>query len=349
MIDKRVTIVDISRRLNVSPTTVAKALNGKPKISRSLREEVLKIAGEMNYVPNKSAKALSRNDLNIGVIYPVEPKEFYRYIEKGVRGEVENLLDCKVKAALYPVDGLHDVINVKNALIELYERGVDGIVLSPGLNSGEYGAELIKLMNKNIPVVYLVNELENAPGLGCVRMDGTTAGRIAAQFLHFCLYEKRNVVVFSCNKEILVQRECINGFIQEANSHELTVKGVFETQDDKKIAYYLTEKILSDMPDVHGVYVSSYNTVAVCDCLRDQKKSDSIKIIGQDIYEEMLPCMRDGTQRATLFQDPYEQGKRAVRILYNHLIGAAVPESYYKITPQIVFTSNLDAFMDKII
>jgi LacI family transcriptional regulator len=345
--EKRVTIKDISQRLNITPTTVTKALNGKPKISATLRAEVIKVAKEMNYKPNKSAKALSRNELTIGVVYPTEPKEFYYHIEKGLQEETNNLMDYKVNTLMYPVSGLNAVADVQKSLDELYGRGIDGLVLSPGFNSFEYGDILDKFGAHNIPVVYLVNEVDKKSGLGCVCMDGITAGRMAAQFLSFCIHGDCNVVVLSCNKEIRVQHDCINGFIQESKKHDINIKGVFETQDDKKIAYYLTEKLLSDMPEVNGIYVSSFNTAAVCQCLIDHKKDRGIKVIGQDIFDEMTKYMQNDSQQATLFQDPREQGRRAVRILYNHLIGETVSDSYFFITPQIVFTSNLDIYYKK--
>ena len=345
--EKRITITDISRRLNVSPTTVTKALNGKPKISEAMREEVIKVAAEMNYKPNKSAKALSRNELTIGIVYPKEPNEFYSLVEKGLKNESDNLIDYKVNSLFYPVDGLSNAFDIREALIELKNRGIDGLVLSPGFKDIEYQDVLEELTISKTPIVYLVNEVDKKPGLGCVCMDGILAGRMAAQFLGFCLREKRNVVVFSCNNDIRVQRDCIKGFIEESKSQNVNLKGVFETQDDKKTAYLLMENVLADMPDVNGVYVSSYNTAAVCKCLADHKKTQDVKVIGQDVFDEMIPYMENGIQQATLYQNPCEQGKRAVRILYKRLIKEEVPESYFYITPQIVFTSNLSAYINK--
>ena len=54
---KRVTILDIAKKLNVSTTTVNKALSGKPKVSSRTRKLVLETAEQLGYRPNKSAQA----------------------------------------------------------------------------------------------------------------------------------------------------------------------------------------------------------------------------------------------------------------------------------------------------
>ena len=55
---KRVTLDDIARRVKVSRATVSLALNDKGTLPASRREEIKRIAAELNYVPNPLAQAL---------------------------------------------------------------------------------------------------------------------------------------------------------------------------------------------------------------------------------------------------------------------------------------------------
>ncbi|GIX07045.1 MAG: hypothetical protein KatS3mg115_1448 [Candidatus Poribacteria bacterium] len=55
---KRVTIREIARRAGVSINTVSRALNNKPDVRAETRERILRIARELNYVPNRYAQAL---------------------------------------------------------------------------------------------------------------------------------------------------------------------------------------------------------------------------------------------------------------------------------------------------
>lgn len=345
--DKRITIIDISKKLGVSTTTVTKALNGKPKVSEEVRKLIIKTADEMGYLPNKTAKALSRNELRIGIIFPNEPVEFYSSIKKGLEKGIKDLMDFKVTGIFQTVSVLNSVDEMKKALTELHKRKVDGIILSPGFDFTEYKDLVERIVADGIPVLYLVNDMFNVKGIGCVRMDGKVAGRMAAQFLSFCLGKQKNVAVLACNKEILIQKECIDGFIDEARKNELNIKGIYETQDDKKIAYYLTEKIIKEIPDLKGIYVSSFNSVAVCNCLEDYGKDNDIHVIGQDIYPELVMKLEKGSLKATLFQDPVEQGRKAVEQMYSHLTDGEMKNRDYLLTPQIVFTSNLESYRMK--
>ncbi|WP_214407349.1 LacI family DNA-binding transcriptional regulator [Pseudonocardia lacus] len=55
----RVTITEIARRSGVSKGAVSYALNGQPGVSASTRARVLKVAEELNWVPNSAARMLS--------------------------------------------------------------------------------------------------------------------------------------------------------------------------------------------------------------------------------------------------------------------------------------------------
>lgn len=341
---RRVTIKDISKKLGVSTTTVTKALNGKPKVSEQVRKMVLACANEMGYVPNQTAKALVRNVLDIGIVFPEQPAEFYGYIKKGLEKGIDDLFDFKVRGVFHPVKDLNSVQAMKESLEKLIDAGVDGIIFSPGFYLFEYSEIIDKINKSGIPLLFLVNGVSSMPGTGNVRMNGKTAGRVASQFLSFCMGKERNVVIFACNKEILIQKECINGFIEESEKNGLVVKGIYETQDDKNIAYYLTEKLLRERPEVKGIYVSSYNSVAVCNCLEKYNKADEIFVIGQDLYPELVEKLENGSLKATLFQDPVGQGRKAVEIMYNHLVDCNKKMGDYFISPQLVMTSNLENY-----
>jgi len=64
-----VSLKDIARICNVSVSTVSKALNDRSDVGRDKKEEIQRIAKEMNYVPNFMASTLrSKRTRNIGVL-----------------------------------------------------------------------------------------------------------------------------------------------------------------------------------------------------------------------------------------------------------------------------------------
>ena len=75
---KHVTLVDIARKLEHSPSTVSRALSDHPDIRTESKEAVPKLAQELRYSPNQIAKSLknSRTTL-IGVIVPKIKHDFF--------------------------------------------------------------------------------------------------------------------------------------------------------------------------------------------------------------------------------------------------------------------------------
>ena len=67
-----VTIRTIAQKAGVSTSTASRALNDNPRISEKTRARVKKIASELGYRPNFSARNLSRGEANIiGVVFPL--------------------------------------------------------------------------------------------------------------------------------------------------------------------------------------------------------------------------------------------------------------------------------------
>ncbi len=72
-----VTIQDIARLANVSHTSVSRSLNNSPLISEETKNRVLKIARDLNYEVNSSARSLSTKKTGVvGVIYELELEDF---------------------------------------------------------------------------------------------------------------------------------------------------------------------------------------------------------------------------------------------------------------------------------
>ncbi|MEC3861147.1 substrate-binding domain-containing protein [Mesobacterium sp. TK19101] len=65
----------LSEHLNLSQTTVSRALNGYPEVNEDTRKRVLKAAQELNYSPNTRAKGLATGrSMAIGHVIPVTSK-----------------------------------------------------------------------------------------------------------------------------------------------------------------------------------------------------------------------------------------------------------------------------------
>ena len=79
------TIRDVARVAEVSVATVSRTLNGIDSVALKTRDRVLRVAGELDYVPNSGARALStRRTDTIGVLLPDLHGEFFSELIRGI-------------------------------------------------------------------------------------------------------------------------------------------------------------------------------------------------------------------------------------------------------------------------
>src|SRR4030095_991449 len=79
------TIKEIARRLNISISTVSRALHDHPSIGLRTKIEVKKLAEEMNYEPNQTAIFFKqRKTFTLGVLLPNLREEYFSLAISGI-------------------------------------------------------------------------------------------------------------------------------------------------------------------------------------------------------------------------------------------------------------------------
>tara|TARA_R110002049_G_scaffold35191_1_gene113754 strand:- start:4214 stop:5236 length:1023 start_codon:yes stop_codon:yes gene_type:complete len=121
-----VTLKKLAQILNLSISTVSRALNDHPDISESTREKVKNLAQTMHYVPNIFAKGFRKHRTNIiGVIVPTITHYFTTTI---VRGILEEASTRGYRVIIS--ESNNDVIKQTEMLNTMIQFGVDGILAS---------------------------------------------------------------------------------------------------------------------------------------------------------------------------------------------------------------------------
>ncbi|MEU8221530.1 LacI family DNA-binding transcriptional regulator [Kribbella sp. NPDC048915] len=168
----RVTIKEIARRCGVSPGAVSYALNNRPGVSEATRARVLRVAAEMEWVPNRAARQLSAaRSETFGLILArsaqtlVEEPYFMGFV-----GGVESVLAQQSYAlALQVVANLGEEIATYRKWVA--EGRVDGVIVVDPRVSDPRIPVLRKL---GLPAV-LVGDPALADRMPCVWIDSTAA------------------------------------------------------------------------------------------------------------------------------------------------------------------------------
>lgn len=153
-------IHEIAKKAGVSIATVSYALNNKKKISKEKKELILRIAEQMNYVPNSLAKGLLAKKTSIvGLIVPDLSMPYtlaiIRHLEHYAREKELFLL-------LGHTDG--HMGTLRNIVKNFINKNVDGIVMATGLGVADYQGiqKVITLTQKYKVPTILISPLNAA-------------------------------------------------------------------------------------------------------------------------------------------------------------------------------------------
>ncbi|WP_172195719.1 LacI family DNA-binding transcriptional regulator [Saccharibacillus qingshengii] len=175
-----VTIKDVARKADVSPSTVSRVLSNHPRISAATARKVREIMEEMGYHPNLMAKSLvSKTTKSICVILPKPAEELFLnlFFMELIRGIVAQAArsgyDVLISSGASEAEEVEAVARLVNG------RRVDGAVL---LYSRKDDPVVEFLKQREFPFV-LVGRSERYPDILSVDTDNVQAAYDAARHL----------------------------------------------------------------------------------------------------------------------------------------------------------------------
>lgn len=200
---KKVTIDDIARELQVSKTTVSRAISGKGRIGSATRERVLKYIQETDYKPNAVAKGLAQSKTyNIGFVMPGDYSlvdlPFFQECLMGV-SEMASSFDYDVLISMIYDDDIRQLERMVD------NHKVDGVILTRTLIKDK-PAEF--LTERGIPFVTIGTTLNKE----VVQIDNDH--RSACRELTGILLRMgiRKIALVGGSKSHVVTQKRLNGF-----------------------------------------------------------------------------------------------------------------------------------------
>jgi LacI family transcriptional regulator len=177
IVKREATIYDIARELNLSASTVSRALKDNPVINKETRRKVQKCAERLGYRSNAFASSLrTRRTNTIGVIVPRLDSNFMSAClagmeevssEKGYNLIISQSLESVEKEAL-------------NANI-MFNKRVDGVIASLTVEDRNIN-HFQCFIDKNVPVVFFDRVPQNTSN-ACFVIDNYEAAYVATKHL----------------------------------------------------------------------------------------------------------------------------------------------------------------------
>lgn len=230
---KKVTILDIAKELNITFSTVARALNDHPAISANTKKAVREVAERLNYRQNKIASSLRSGRTNvIGVIVPSLQVTFFSSVVYGIE-QVMNANGYNI--LLYQSN---EKIDQEASGIETFlQSRVDGIIASITTETTSFD-HYEEIINRNTPLLFFDRNPKelNAPS---VTIDDYKGGFIATEHLIKQGYQR--ILHITAEQELPIFKERLRGYIDALKHYDLEVdeqlivRGKFSLQFGKQV------------------------------------------------------------------------------------------------------------------
>jgi LacI family transcriptional regulator len=276
-IKKEITIYDIAKALNISPSTVSRGLKNHPHIRKETKKNIIAKAKEMGYQQNKFASNLRQKHTNtIGVVVPKLDSYFMATVISGIEK-----ITAQYGYGLIISQSQESWKKEISCISTLFNSRVDGLLISLAFNTKNL-EHFNVLLNKDIPVVFF-DRVTDCDGCLSIVIDNYKAGYEATS--HLIEQGCKRIVHIGGNLLRNVYSERFNGYKQALADHKLEFDQNLVVISDMTgpAGTDTAKKILKMIPRPDGIFASN-DTTAVAAMVELERAGviipDEIAVVG---------------------------------------------------------------------
>lgn len=311
------TLKDIAKITGKSVSTVSRALNDSSLINQKTKDYIKKVAEELDFEFNSSARNLIKSKTNtIGIIfsnnyYNAKSKTFFSILEKYLFNTIEkNGYEALVQSSANAY--------TKNSNIKKLINGkkVDALVIA----TRDITEEDFKTLKKSkIPVIFLYYVPQKSEFLDkTFYIDNIESGALAAEYFS----KKQLKKIINITKKTKIETNYLDrtkGFLEEAKRLGLECK-TFETGVTFEEGYTFVEKHIDEIKKSDGIFCQQdYGALGILQALRnyDIKVPEEISVLGHDDFKDIISMFQP--ELSTIKQPFKELCVNAIEYLINIL------------------------------
>jgi LacI family transcriptional regulator len=236
--DKPATIKDIAKRLNISLSTVSRAMRNAPDVNADTKRAVLALSDELNYQPNKLALSLKQKQThNIAVIVP----NLDYVLSTMVKGIDEVALEAGYTVMVCQSNESfgREIVNTRRMMDSL----VDGFIISVSSETKVFD-HFKKILDKKLPMVVFdrVTPFLKAPG---VRIDNEDGGFQATE--HLIEQGYKRIAILAGPKNLGISNQRLDGYLKALKKHGMKPEDdlIINCDFNQHYAYLATQELLN--------------------------------------------------------------------------------------------------------
>ena len=311
----KATLKQIAKELNVSVSTVSKALNDSPEISEQTKTRIKEYAKLKNYKPNVIGLNLkNRKTKTIGVIIPNILNSFFAKVFSGI----EKMADEKGYNVIMCIS--NESLEKEAHTLEMLSNGtIDGFILSISEEAQklhEYN-HFKEIINEGVPIV-MFDRIAEEVDCDKVVVDDFDSALNATQ--HLINTGCKNIALFSSIDNLSIGKLRLDGYLQALKNNNIAVNPNLIVRTDSEDD--LKDKIeqVFDNNTIDGIFALDENdSVAALriGLKKGYKIPEELSIIG--FADGILASRRLSPSLSTLSQYGVEIGEVAANVLINRL------------------------------
>jgi len=275
---KRVTIYDIAKKLNLTASSVSRALSNNKNVNENTRQLILKTAAEMKYKPNTLASNLRKGkSQTIGIVVPRINQNFFANVIAGIEAVTYqrgyNLVICQSNE-------LHDKeVQCINTLINQH---VDCIVISVSAEGNDY-THLQNVIDHHIRLIQFDRVADNLDTLKVINDNEQTSMEAV---LHMVSQGYKRIALLEGPQNLHVFRERKAGYLNALKTSGLPVEEelIVANAQTKELGTAAVRKLLSmpNPPDAIFASRDDFSALGVLEVATDMgiKVPDELGICG---------------------------------------------------------------------
>ncbi|HKF54094.1 MAG TPA: sugar-binding protein [Blastocatellia bacterium] len=275
--------------------------------------------------------------------------DFWTIARRGTEQAAAELPDVNVEFRI-PSDGT--AAEQRRIVDDLMAKGLEGIAISP-VDPANQTAMLDDVAKQAV----LITQDSDAPQsnrLCYIGTDNRAAGHQAGDVIKQVLPDGGKIMIFVGKSDVQNARERLDG-IKDAIAGakpKIDIVDVRTDDADPVRAKSNAADTLVKYPDISClVGLWSYNGPAILNATKDAGRVGKVKIVCFDEDDQTLAGIKDGAIAATVVQQPYEFGYRAIRLIEKVLQGdkSDVPGSKQIFVPtKVIDKDSVDEFAERI-
>nr|WP_315191870.1 LacI family DNA-binding transcriptional regulator [uncultured Flavobacterium sp.] len=311
----KATLKQIAKELNVSVSTVSKALNDSPEISEQTKIKIKEYAKLKNYKPNIIGLNLkNRKTKTIGVIIPNILNSFFAKVFSGI----EKIADKKGYNVIMCIS--NESLEKEAHTLEMLSNGtIDGFILSVSEEAQklhEYN-HFKEIINDGTPIVMFDRIAE---GVDCdkVVVDDFDSALYSTQRL--IDLGCKNIALFSSVDNLSVGKLRAEGYLKALENNKIPVNPNLIIRTDSEDDLKDRIEGVFDNNKIDGIFALEENdSVAALriGLKKGYKIPEELSIIG--FADGILASRRLSPSLTTVSQHGIEIGEQAAKLLINRL------------------------------